>query len=290
MHASSDRSPSLHTLSNHQGFDVSKSISLVPAFREAEVDSYFSAFERIASAFHWPRDMWPVLLQCKLVGKAQEVVSALSLEDSLQYDVVKEAIVHAYELVPEAYMQKFRNHRKSGGQTFVEFAREKINLFDKWCAAIDVKTDFEALRQLIILEDFKGFLPKKVVMFLNEQKVSTLSRAAVLADGFVLTHKNVFSSSPHSDRPSTSRPTRAESNHLPLEKARGPLLSQNNSSECFYCHKRGHIIADCVSLKRKQQVPSAAQQKNVCLVKTVQRRATELASDINDKPNPERLG
>lgn len=46
--------------------------------------------------------MWPLLLQCKLVGKAQEVVSALSLEDSLQYDV-KEASFCAYELILEAY-------------------------------------------------------------------------------------------------------------------------------------------------------------------------------------------
>ena len=48
--------------------------------------------------------------------KAQEVVSALSLEDILQYDVLKEAILHAYELVSEAYRQTFRNHRKSNGQ------------------------------------------------------------------------------------------------------------------------------------------------------------------------------
>ncbi|TWW60998.1 hypothetical protein D4764_05G0010880 [Takifugu flavidus] len=49
--------------SHQQGFDVSKNVSLVPAFREAKVDSYFSAFEQIASVLNWPRDMWPVLLQ-----------------------------------------------------------------------------------------------------------------------------------------------------------------------------------------------------------------------------------
>ncbi|TWW74537.1 hypothetical protein D4764_14G0005400 [Takifugu flavidus] len=73
LQASSEGSTSLHARSHQQGFDVSKNVSLVPAFREAEVDSYFSAFERIASALNWPRDMWPVLLQCKLVGKAQEI-------------------------------------------------------------------------------------------------------------------------------------------------------------------------------------------------------------------------
>ncbi len=93
-------------------FDVSKHISLVPQFREAEVDSYFNVFERVASMLNWSRDVWPLLLQCKLTGKAQEVCAALSLQDSLDYDVIKTAILRAYELVPEAYRQRFRNHKK----------------------------------------------------------------------------------------------------------------------------------------------------------------------------------
>ena len=83
--------------------------------------------------------MWPIPLQCKLVGKAQEVVSSFFLENSFNYDVLKESNLHAYELVPEAYRQKFRNHRKSISQTFVEFSREKGVLFDKWCSANDVR-------------------------------------------------------------------------------------------------------------------------------------------------------
>ena len=101
-----------HRPGDRGAFDVSKHISLVPPFREAEVDSYFSAFERIASSLRWPNDVWPLLLQCKLTGKAQEVLAALSLEDGLRYDVVKNTVLRAYELVPEAYRQKFRNHRK----------------------------------------------------------------------------------------------------------------------------------------------------------------------------------
>ncbi len=40
-------------------FDVCKQINLVPPFREAEVDSYFGAFERIAVALRWPKEVWP---------------------------------------------------------------------------------------------------------------------------------------------------------------------------------------------------------------------------------------
>lgn len=119
---SSEKPAISHSNQYKQGFDVSKHVALVPTFWESEVDSYFNASERIATALDWPKDMWPILLHCKLVGKAQEVVSSLSLEESLQYDVLKESILRAYELVPEAYRQKFRNHKKSNGQTFVEFA------------------------------------------------------------------------------------------------------------------------------------------------------------------------
>lgn len=52
------------------------------------------------------------------------------------------------------------------------------------------------MRELILIEDFKKCLPGRIVVYLNEQKVSTLSEAAVVADEYVLTHKATFSSGP----------------------------------------------------------------------------------------------
>lgn len=91
-----------HSTVSAPAFDISKHIALVPPFRESEVDSYFSAFERIAAALSWPKEFWSLLLQCKLVGKAQEVSTTLSIEDSLDYDKLKKMVLQAYELVPEA--------------------------------------------------------------------------------------------------------------------------------------------------------------------------------------------
>lgn len=61
----------------------------------------------------WPSDIWPLLLQCKLTGKAQKVVATLPLQDSLNYSSLKSAVFQAYELVPEAYRQKFRQQETS---------------------------------------------------------------------------------------------------------------------------------------------------------------------------------
>lgn len=73
---------------------------------------------------------WPSRGSCV---QTQEVCATLSIDQSLNYDIVKSTVLRAYELVPEAYRQKIRQSQKAANQTFVEFAREKSALFDKEC-------------------------------------------------------------------------------------------------------------------------------------------------------------
>ena len=91
----------------------------------------------------------------------------LSVEQSSQYDAVKSAILKAYKLVPEAYRQQFRNSRKEEKQTFTEFAREKEVQFDHWCASKEVNADFNNLRQLILIEEFKPCLHPHIKTYLD---------------------------------------------------------------------------------------------------------------------------
>ncbi len=85
-----------------------------------------------------------------LAVKAQKVSAALSIEDSLDYDILKASVLRAYELVPDTYRQKIRGHSKTANQTFGEFAREKGTLFDKWCQSNKIN-DFEQLCELVLL-------------------------------------------------------------------------------------------------------------------------------------------
>uniref|UniRef100_A0A1A8MJP6 CCHC-type domain-containing protein n=1 Tax=Nothobranchius pienaari TaxID=704102 RepID=A0A1A8MJP6_9TELE len=222
-------------------FDVGKCIALVPTFRETEVDSFFSAFERLAAALDWPREVWSLVLQCKLSGKAQEVMASLSIHDSMDYEKVKSAVLNSYELVPEAYRQKFRALKyKAPGQTYVEFAREKVCLFDKWLSASKADTA-EELKELILMEELKRCLPERMVLYLNEQKATRLTDAALLADEFALTHR--FSG----DVPRTE--------HKRPVPFRPPGVNQppGRQPHCFYCHRPGHIVKDCLVLKRRNE-------------------------------------
>ena len=137
-------------------FDVSKYKKFVPAFHETEIDKYFLHFEKVAGSLKWPEEEWTLLLQSSLVGKAREAYSVLLVDDSGRYDIVKNAILKAYELVPEACRQKFRGTVKGDNQTHVEFARQKETLFDRWCTSKEIGENFENLRQLILVEEFNN--------------------------------------------------------------------------------------------------------------------------------------
>uniref|UniRef100_A0A671UEB7 Gypsy retrotransposon integrase-like protein 1 n=1 Tax=Sparus aurata TaxID=8175 RepID=A0A671UEB7_SPAAU len=242
-------------------FDVNKCVRLVPPFSEQDVDKYFTLFERVAETLKWPKTIWPLLLQSVFTGKAQDAYTSMSPESSLEYEKVKSAVLRAYELVPEAYRQKFRRLKKTDDLTYQEFGRNKEIMFDRWCRATSV-ADFVSLRNLILLEEFKNCLPDRIATYVNEQKASTVSDTAVLADEYVLTHRYNF------ERPHLSAERSAPvanpfvfpiKSHL-QDEAKPPNKESADTKDrpiCFYCKKRGHTISQCFALEKQNKSPKA---------------------------------
>ena len=191
-----------------------------------------------------------------------------------------------YELVPEAYRQKFRSFEKLGCQTYVEFARAKEQLFDRWCHSQKVDKDHDKLRQLILIEEFKRCIRSDVRTFIDEQKAETLEDAARLADEFSLSHKVTFVEKPKrpypppGQEPSPTLPRwsgnqRSHQNE-DLRRKQNPgnnsanrsnfswsRQNKNMSSQPFkpltrsYCRKDGHMISNC-----PEKLKMARQQHN----------------------------
>ncbi|KAJ8031607.1 hypothetical protein HOLleu_24852 [Holothuria leucospilota] len=264
------------------GFDVSKHVKFVPKFQEDNVEKFFNHFEKLGEQLKWPRDKWSILIQSNFTGKAQEVYSALSIEDSMDYDKVKKAILQAYELVPEAYRQKFRKYRKADTQTYVEFAYQKERHFDRWCASKKVST-FDALRQLMLVEEFKRCVNDDIKTHLEENKADKLSEVANLADQYALTHK--FSKVGHTqNKGQLSRPNKkmaivvAQQVTVDLSlvlflqqilvkkqpdssRQKNDQVSSNKAAfkdiSCGFCHKKGHTIANCCTLAKLKETETA---------------------------------
>ena len=142
-----------------------------------------------------------MLLQSVVIGKAREIYTQLSLEHSSDYDKVKQLILKAYELVSEAYRQKFRNCGKENDPTHVEFAGTKEQLFDRWCSLKKIGSNNPKLRQLVLVEELKRCVNSDVKSFLDEKEVETLEKAAHLADDYTLAHKVSFVSKANPRKP-----------------------------------------------------------------------------------------
>ena len=172
---------------SHDSFEVTKQARLVPKFEEANVDGYFAHFERTALNLGWPKECWSMLLpNCADRKSTESIWPLLPTENCADYDLVKAAVLKSFELVPEAYRQKFRTQRKTENQSYVEFLREKENALDKWCFSKRIDGDAEKLRQLILAEEFLNCVPEEVRVHLSERRTGVTYGMAALADEYIL--------------------------------------------------------------------------------------------------------
>ncbi|KAK0137070.1 hypothetical protein N1851_026732 [Merluccius polli] len=207
-------------------------------------------FERTADTLKWPKKVLAVTfamcVNWESPGGIYIVVTSWTV---LDYDKVKAAVLRAFEL---PIGKSFAGIKSYTITLFLSLGREKEALFDRWCHASKV-TEFEQLRELILLEEFKNCLSDRLATYINEQKALTLAAATVLADEYVLTRKDSFERTPVSERSSYSS----------WRKSNTPHSDKSSSSHSDNVPKMGHTINKCFTLKNKSQPP-----KSVVLIKS----------------------
>ena len=237
-------------------FNPAKVLPLVPTFVETEVNEFFVGFEIAATRLKWPEEHWASLIHCRLTGKARKVFNGLTLEQTQDFNTLKNAILKVYELVPEAYRQRFRDLTKKEGQSFVEFAQKKKEFLDKWLKATEVDT-MDKMKELILIEDFKEMVSKDLRLYLEECKVQTFSEVAALADEYALAHKLT-------DRTKFTRSLfskKSGSKPFGDKKKSSPSSSPTRKDiTCYNCKGKGHIAREC---------PKKSQKKSVSLISTL---------------------
>ena len=228
---------------SHDSFEVTKQARLVPKFEETNVNEYFAHFERTALNLGWPKECWSMLLQTVLTGKAQRAYATLPTENCADYNLVKAAVLKSFELVLEAYRQRFRTQRKKENQSYVEFLREKENALDKWCDSKRIDGDVEKLRQLILAEEFLNCVPEEVRVHLSERKIDVNYEMAALADEYALTHWKTKEKTYTGSRVKFKAELSPEGR--PKEENRRTFQSSSRTVVCYKCGKGGHIAIRC---------------------------------------------
>lgn len=248
-------------LSDHPAFPNSSAkrddlgdLRLVPKFEEGDPETFFVLFERVAQVREWSDSVCTLMLQCVLTGRAREAFSALGSGGELTYAAVKSAVLKSYELVPEAYRQRFRGCKR-GNKSHLEFARDLYTHFDRWCAASDVQ-NFDEMRDLMILEQFKNSVPEAIAIYISENKVKTAAEAAALADDYMLTHggesghAGALNAGAHRGRASAGGPWPGRSvGNWGADHGKERVCEFDKV--CHFCQRKGHIKRDCFAFKSR---------------------------------------
>ena len=119
------------------------------------------------------------IIQTQFSPKAQKVF--LDLPNRETYAQLKEALLRAYEVIPEVHRQKFHSHLKSEKETFSDHAYNLNVLFTKWLTGLNCFTNIDRLTQVLLLERFFETLPENIKLRLIDKDPTTLEVSSVLS-------------------------------------------------------------------------------------------------------------
>ena len=169
----------------------------MPPFDETcdEMDSYLCRFERYATVNKWDKSTWATNLSALLRGEALDVYALLPVEQSLNYDVLKTALLKRYDLdvlktallkrydlTEDGFKRRFRSSHPDSGETFIQFSVRLSSYMTRWIAMSNSTNTFEGLFVLILRDEFLHVCNQELTVFLKQNVPTSIQEMAQLAN------------------------------------------------------------------------------------------------------------
>ncbi|XP_052763944.1 uncharacterized protein LOC128205922 [Mya arenaria] len=246
-----------------------------------QMDSYLNRFERYASSHKWDKSTWALNLSALLKGKALDVYARLPCDHSLNYDVLKTALLKRFDLTEDGFRHKFRSSLPEYGETFLQFINRLSGYADRWNELSKTERTFEAVRDLLLREQILNICTKDLALFLREHVPRDVATMVTLADQFrearAVSTKSLCSSFNRSRNPEHNAPGNkghihrgnqsGKSDNRPADtKGKGDSAGRpqgGNFRRCYRCGRQGHISTDSICPDRnKKSAATASVQKD----------------------------
>ena len=242
----------------------------LPLFNEDrdQLDMYLQRFERYAATQNWNRDEWALNLSSLLTGKALNVYSSIPIEDAHQYEILKFALLKAYNLTEDGYKQKFRTSKPENCETAMQFIARLNDYLTKWLDSANVDRTYDAVLDFLVKDQFLQVVPSELAIFVKEREPKNANEAARVAERHLTAHGG-WQQIPRTQMKSRTPPVpNRVGNSLvgPLrsimdtkEQRSNPTARErsNDKRTCHFCHKPGHFWRSC-PMAPKSFVPSMA--------------------------------
>lgn len=211
---------------------------LIPPFNEVrdELDAYIQRFERVARSQDWPQDKWALSLSLCLTGEALSVVGRMAPDHAMDYATLKKTLLQRFRFTEEGYRTKFRSAKPEDCETGRQFAGRLLGYFDHWQEMAKTERTYEALRDVIVSEQFITQCHEKLAIFLRERDCRGIEKLVEATDHYMEAQGFVNLGKGKDDKDHKKPPDRAQAALRKEEK---------DKPHCLLCGKRGHKASDC---------------------------------------------
>ena len=141
---------------------------------DTDIENFLTGFETVARAYKWSEDMWVLKLIPLLTGRAMAANTNMDQEMAKDYEEVKQAILHRFDINEETYHQKFHSVRRTGTESYAELGVRPTDLFNKWTEVAE--GDAKKLAEMVIQEQLVANMPQDLHAGVDSREEAIISQ------------------------------------------------------------------------------------------------------------------
>ena len=261
-----DRRAAMRTMPKLQPFDE----------KNDEMDAFIRRFESYAVSLEWPIDKWALNLSALLHGIALDVYNRQPVNDTSNYDSLKEALLRRFLLTEEGFREKLRTAKPERGESFGQFMTRLEGYFNRWIELGHVDKTYQGLKDALLREQVMSVVTRNLRIFIMERKPKDIGEMSILAEQYLEVHGNTYNfanvdkhkqnmvgqqQSKYTDRRNVGMDRRMghKEDTPSVVKVDTNSTYHRDTRSCYICQKVGHIARNCRVVKK----PSPASQSSV---------------------------
>ncbi|XP_069958553.1 uncharacterized protein [Cherax quadricarinatus] len=174
-------------------------------------------------------------------GTALNIYATL-LQDICNYNLLKKAILKAYQKTTNSYRKDFRYATLQPGQNFQQLQVTHFRLLDFWIESSGIDHSYESLRDFMVADQFLTALPHQIRTFIRERNLIKAEEVAEVADLYAEAHNSY----------KDLKGSNLKGNGSPEPKIKKPTVEAKSPAIIPTCHQYGgieHKRPDCPSKK-----------------------------------------
>ena len=177
-----DRRAAMRTMPKLQPFDE----------KNDDMDAFIRRFESYAVSLEWPIDKWALNLSALLHGIALDVYNRQPVNDTSNYDSLKEALLRRFLLTEEGFREKLRTAKPERGESFGQFMTRLEGYFNRWIELGHVDKTYQGLKDALLREQAMSVVTRNLRIFIMERKPKDIGEMSILAEQYLEVHGNTY--------------------------------------------------------------------------------------------------